>query len=57
MTDLHQLRRSIIADGTLSEAVITHLREAIFDEEGVTIAKANFLYLLLEDKWAKNISK
>lgn len=44
MTDLHQLRRSIIADGTLSEAVITHLREAIFDEEGVTIAKANFLF-------------
>lgn len=44
MTDLHQLRRSIIADGALSEAVITHLREAIFDEEGVTIAKANFLF-------------
>lgn len=44
MTDLHQLRRSIIADGTLSEAEVNHLREAIFDEEGVTIAKANFLF-------------
>ncbi|MGM9859314.1 MAG: YqhA family protein [Muribaculaceae bacterium] len=44
MTDLHQLRRSIIADGTLSETEVNHLREAIFDEEGITIAKANFLF-------------
>lgn len=44
MTDLQELRRSIIANGTLTETEVNHLREAIFDEEGITLAKANFLF-------------
>lgn len=44
MTDLQELRRSIIANGVLTETEVNHLREAIFDEEGITLAKANFLF-------------
>ncbi|MDR1674887.1 MAG: YqhA family protein [Tannerella sp.] len=44
MNNLQELKKSIFADGVIDEADITLLRGVIFDEEGVSRKKADFLF-------------
>jgi uncharacterized membrane protein YqhA len=46
MSSLHELKKTIFADGQIDEKDIIRLREAIFDEEGMTKEKADFLFEL-----------
>jgi hypothetical protein len=46
MENLHELKKSIFANGMIEEADIKRLQETIFDEEGITKAKADFLFEL-----------
>ena len=46
MEKLKELKKAIVADGHLSEQDVQLLREALFDEEGITREKANFIFKL-----------
>lgn len=46
MERLEKVKHTIVADGQLSSADIKLLRDALFDEEGMTRKKANFLFNL-----------
>lgn len=46
MERLEKVKHTIVADGQLSSADIKLLRDALFDEEGMTRKKANFLFSL-----------
>ena len=46
MKDLAQLRKTIISDGRLSVKDVHLLRQAMFDDEGMTREKGDFLFKL-----------
>ncbi|MCF0158672.1 MAG: YqhA family protein [Veillonella sp.] len=46
MVDLSQLRKQLFADGRLSAEEVAKLRDAMFDEEGMTRDKGDFLFEL-----------
>jgi serine/threonine protein kinase len=55
MSDLHELKKTIFADGQIDEKDIIRLREAIFDEVGMTKEKADFLFELKDSISRKRI--
>jgi len=46
MESLIELKRTIVADGRLSNKDVELLRNTLFNEEGMTRAKADFLFKL-----------
>ena len=46
MESLNELKRTIVADGRISTKDVKLLRDAFFNEEGITKAKADFLFKL-----------
>lgn len=48
MNDYKQLRNRILNDGKLSKEEVDELRKFVYDEEGMTLEKANFLFQLKE---------
>lgn len=46
MSNLSELRKELFADGNLSREEIAKLRDAMYDEEGMTRAKGDFLFEL-----------
>jgi hypothetical protein len=46
MESLNELKRAIVADGRISTKDVKLLRDTFFNEEGVTKAKADFLFKL-----------
>jgi uncharacterized membrane protein YqhA len=57
MNALHELKRTIFSDGQISEENITQLREAMFDDERITKAKADFLFELKDIISSQKITK
>ena len=46
MEKLKELKRAIVSDGNLSIQDVNLLRESLFNDEGMTKEKANFLFNL-----------
>lgn len=55
MQDLNELKKELIADGSLSSADVARLREAIF-EDGMTMEKGDFLFQLKDSFNHKHVA-
>jgi uncharacterized membrane protein YqhA len=57
MVNLQELKKSIFANGMITEKDISHLRENIFDEEGINKEKADFLFEIKDSISKKKITR
>lgn len=57
MAELAKLRKEIVSDGLLKSSDIEKLREALFDDEGMTKEKGDFLFNLKDTLEKDKISK
>jgi uncharacterized membrane protein YqhA len=57
MPDLQEIKKIIFADGQINDEDIAQLRNAIFEEEGITKAKADLLFKMKDTISSKKLTK
>ena len=57
MSNLKELKKEIFASGCIEEVEVNSLRDALFDEEGISKEKADFLFELKDTVNKKKMPK